>query len=386
MDIMVPPSRPMMAGLADLRPHRAGFRHLTSANVAVLNDLDHRAAEAGPALLATLCRRPGRRRRRPRSGLRRRPVDSRRLPPPVCDRRGPGVPLRGIRLDRHTHPRPGARRSGRNPAGTRCGCRPRPRPSEAGAAGRHAALAVVIDTFEQWTKRAGQLRAFDSRETEAQPLKSQLGVNGEAGRLVNVPDPDSGPTTDIARQGRPRAPGEAAGGPAVHPGVRPPDRARTRDWAGTAVASRGGLESARPPGSWEAGEGDPRPGRRGGSGPGRPPETAKGRGQERPHLMVSQANRTAGLRRRKGGARATRAGRLRRAGDGRNERGRRPPGPIASGEEVLGSGESEINGEATRRAVVADQEVGVAGSRARVTERHPSPLHAVWAIKEVGGV
>jgi hypothetical protein len=59
-------------------------------------------------------------------------------------------------------------------------------------------LAVVIDTFEQRTHRPERRqRAYYSGKKKAHTLKSQVGVDEETGRFVDVSDSAPGPTADI---------------------------------------------------------------------------------------------------------------------------------------------------------------------------------------------
>jgi hypothetical protein len=59
-------------------------------------------------------------------------------------------------------------------------------------------LAVVIDTFEQRTHRPQRRqRAYYSGKKKAHTLKSQVGVDEETGRFVDVSDSVPGPTADI---------------------------------------------------------------------------------------------------------------------------------------------------------------------------------------------
>jgi hypothetical protein len=59
-------------------------------------------------------------------------------------------------------------------------------------------LAVVIDTFEQRTHRPRRRqRAYYSGKKKAHTLKSQVGVDEESGRVVDVSDSVPGPTADI---------------------------------------------------------------------------------------------------------------------------------------------------------------------------------------------
>ena len=59
-------------------------------------------------------------------------------------------------------------------------------------------LAVVIDTFEQRTHRPKRRqRAYYSGKKKAHTLKSQVGVDEESGRVVDVSDSVPGPTADI---------------------------------------------------------------------------------------------------------------------------------------------------------------------------------------------
>src|SRR4051812_44175454 len=59
-------------------------------------------------------------------------------------------------------------------------------------------LAVVIDTFEQRTPRPRRRqRAYYSGKKKAHTLKSQVGVDEESGRVVDVSDSVPGPWADI---------------------------------------------------------------------------------------------------------------------------------------------------------------------------------------------
>jgi DDE superfamily endonuclease/Helix-turn-helix of DDE superfamily endonuclease len=59
-------------------------------------------------------------------------------------------------------------------------------------------LAVVIDSFEQRTHRPRRRqRAYYSGEKKAHTLKSQVGVDEESGRVVDVSDSVPGPWADI---------------------------------------------------------------------------------------------------------------------------------------------------------------------------------------------
>src|SRR3954467_8767162 len=59
-------------------------------------------------------------------------------------------------------------------------------------------LAVVIDTFEQRTHRPKRRqRAYDSGKKKAHTLKSQVTVDEESGRFVDVSDSVPGPWADI---------------------------------------------------------------------------------------------------------------------------------------------------------------------------------------------
>ena len=59
-------------------------------------------------------------------------------------------------------------------------------------------LAVVTDTFEQRTQRPRrQQRAYDSGQKKAHALKSQVAVDEETGRNVDVSDSVPGPWADI---------------------------------------------------------------------------------------------------------------------------------------------------------------------------------------------
>ena len=58
-------------------------------------------------------------------------------------------------------------------------------------------LAVVVDTFEQPTRRPRRRRAYDSGKKKRHTLKSQVGVDEETGRVVHVPPSVPGPGSDL---------------------------------------------------------------------------------------------------------------------------------------------------------------------------------------------
>ena len=64
-------------------------------------------------------------------------------------------------------------------------------------------LAVVIDTFEQRTHRpTRRQRAYDSGKEKAHTLKTQVGVDEETGRVVDVADSVPGPTAPASKAPR----------------------------------------------------------------------------------------------------------------------------------------------------------------------------------------
>jgi hypothetical protein len=195
----------MIARLANLRKHPSVFRHLTGLTVPAFDAL---AAEVVPAVEAahrTSLDRPGRERAVGAGGafglatadqvllaviwLRQYPTqevlgflfgvsDSTALRAvrrclPVLDRAG---------RDTMRMPDPGSGRRKKLPA----------------LLADTPGLAVVIDTFEQRTHRPRRRqRAYYSGKKKAHTLKSQVGVDEESGRVVDVSDSVPGPWADI---------------------------------------------------------------------------------------------------------------------------------------------------------------------------------------------
>src|SRR5438270_7513972 len=130
-------------------------------------------------------------------------------------------------------------------------------------------LAVVIDTFEQRTHRhQRRQRAYYSGKKRAHTLKSQVGVDEDSGRVVDVSDSVPGPWADIKLLKKSRLlkrlpegvggigdlayvgiadlhPGRLGAPPAGSPGGRP---ARPRTGGTTGRSAGGGSWSSTPSG------------------------------------------------------------------------------------------------------------------------------------------
>ena len=195
----------MIARLDTLRKHPTVFRHLTGLTVAVFDDL---AAEVVPAVEAAHREKLDRPDRRRAIGggddfdlatvdqllltvvwLRQYPTNevlgflfgvsdstasrARARCLPVLERAG---------KDTMRMPDPGAPRRKRLPA----------------LLADTPGLAVVIDSFEQRTQRPRRRqRAYYSGKKKAHTLKSQVAVDEESGRFVDVSDSAPGPWADI---------------------------------------------------------------------------------------------------------------------------------------------------------------------------------------------
>jgi hypothetical protein len=195
----------MIARLAALRKHPAVFRHLTGLTVATFDAL---AADVVPAVEAAHRRsldRPDRRRAIGAGGEFGLGTGDQVLLAVVWLRQYPtqevlgflfgvsdSTALRAVRRclpvleragkDAMRMPDPGPGRRKKLPA----------------LLADTPGLAVVIDTFEQRTHRPRRRqRAYYSGKKKAHTLKSQVGVDEESGRFVDVSDSVPGPWADI---------------------------------------------------------------------------------------------------------------------------------------------------------------------------------------------
>lgn len=195
----------MIARLAHLRKSPSVFRHLTGLTVAAFDAL---AADAAPAIDAahrTALARPDRQRAIGAGGEFGLATADQLLMTVVWLRQYPtqealgflfgvsdSTALRAVRRclpvlekagrDTMRMPDPGAGRRKRLPA----------------LLADTPGLAVVIDTFEQRTHRPKRRqRAYYSGKKKAHTLKSQVGVDEESGRFVDVSDSVPGPWADI---------------------------------------------------------------------------------------------------------------------------------------------------------------------------------------------
>jgi hypothetical protein len=195
----------MIARLANLRKHPSVFRHLTGLTVPAFDAL---AADVAPAVEAAHRKsldRPSRQRAVGAGGAFGLPTADQVLLTVVWLRQYPtqevlgflfgvsdSTALRAVRrclpvLDRAGRdtmrmPDPGPGRRKKLPA----------------VLADTPGLAVAIDTFEQRTHRPRRRqRAYYSGKKKAHTLKSQVGVDEESGRVVDVSDSVPGPWADI---------------------------------------------------------------------------------------------------------------------------------------------------------------------------------------------
>jgi hypothetical protein len=195
----------MIARLDHLRKHPAVFRHLTGLTVPTFEAL---AADVVPAVQAThraALDRPGRRRAIGAGGAFGLGTEDQVLMAVIWLRQYPtqevlgflfgvsdSTALRAVRRclpvleqagrDTMRMPDPGPGRRKKLPA----------------LLSDTPGLAVVIDTFEQRTHRPKRRqRAYYSGKKRAHTLKSQVGVDEETGRVVDVSDSVPGPWADI---------------------------------------------------------------------------------------------------------------------------------------------------------------------------------------------
>jgi hypothetical protein len=195
----------MIARLDSLRKHPSVFRHLTGLTIPAFDAL---AADVVPAVEAAHRKaldRPDRRRAIGAGGAFGLSPTDRVLLAVVWLRQYPTQEVLGFLF--------GVSDSTALRAARRC----LPAPEQAGrdtmrmpdpGAGRRKSLpallkdtpglAVVIDTFEQRTHRPRRRqRAYYSGKEKAHTLKSQVGVDEETGRVVDVSDSVPGPWADI---------------------------------------------------------------------------------------------------------------------------------------------------------------------------------------------
>lgn len=195
----------MIARLASLREHPSVFRHLTGLTVGAFDAL---AAEVVPALEAAhraALDRPDRERAVGAGGEFALGTADRLLAAVVWLRQYPTQEALGFLfgVSDSTAKRavdqcvPALERAGRDAM----------RMPDPGAGLRRKlpalladipGLAVVIDTFEQRTHRPGRRqRAYYSGKKKAHTLKSQVGVDEDTGRVVDVSETVPGPWADI---------------------------------------------------------------------------------------------------------------------------------------------------------------------------------------------
>jgi hypothetical protein len=195
----------MIARLAHLRAHPAVFRHLTGVTVAVFDDL---AAAVGPAVEAARAKalaRPDRHRAVGGGDTFDLSTADQLLLTVVWLRQYPTNETLGFLF--------GVSDSTASRARTRClpalaaAGRDTMRMPDPGAGRRKRlpalladtpGLAVVVDSFEQRTHRpARRQKAHYSGKKRAHTVKSQVAVDEETGRVVDVADSAPGPTADI---------------------------------------------------------------------------------------------------------------------------------------------------------------------------------------------
>jgi hypothetical protein len=195
----------MIARLDNLRKHPTVFRHLTGLTVPAFDALVADVAPAVEAAHRKALDRPGRRRAIGAGGAFELGTGNQVLLAVVWLRQYPtqevlgflfgvsdSTALRAVRRclpvleqagkDTMRMPDPGPGRRKQLPA----------------LLGDTPGLAVVIDTFEQRTHRPKRRqRAYYSGKKKAHTLKSQVGVDEESGRFVDVSDSVPGPWADI---------------------------------------------------------------------------------------------------------------------------------------------------------------------------------------------
>src|SRR5262245_50630510 len=196
---------PMIARLANLRKSPSVFRHLTGVTVGVFDELAGVVVPAVEAARRRALDRPGRRRAVGGGDTFDLPVADQVLLAVIWLRQYPTNEALGFLfgVSDSTASRaiarclPALEQAGRDTMRM-------PDPGRGRRKGRPAlladtpGLAVVIDTFEQRTHRPRRRqRAWYSGKKRAHTLKSQVGVDEESGRFVDVSDSVPGPMADI---------------------------------------------------------------------------------------------------------------------------------------------------------------------------------------------
>jgi DDE superfamily endonuclease len=195
----------MIARLANLRQHPAVFRHLTGLTVEVFDELAAEVVPAAESARRAALDRPGRRRAVGGGDTFDLPTADQVLLTVVWLRQYPTNEALGFLF--------GVSDSTASRARTRClpvlekAGRDAMRMPDPGVARRKRlpalrkdtpGLAVVIDSFEQRTQRPRRRqRAYYSGKKKAHTLKTQVAVDEESGRFVDVSDSVPGPWADI---------------------------------------------------------------------------------------------------------------------------------------------------------------------------------------------
>jgi hypothetical protein len=207
-----PRARPMIARLANLRKHPAVFRHLTGITVAVFDALAETAVPAVEAAHRKALDRPDRRRAVGGGDDFYLPLVDHLLATIVWLRQYPTQEVLGFLFgvsdstarraverclpvlekagkDTMRMPDPGRGRRKKLPALLK----------------DTPGLAVVIDSFEQRTQRPKRRqRAYYSGKKKAHTLKTQVAVDEDSGRIVDVSDSVPGRWADIKLLGKSR--------------------------------------------------------------------------------------------------------------------------------------------------------------------------------------
>jgi hypothetical protein len=207
-----PRARPMIARLANLRKHPAVFRHLTGITVAVFDALAETAVPAVEAAHRKALDRPDRRRAVGGGDDFDLPLVDHLLATIVWLRQYPTQEVLGFLFgvsdstarraverclpvlekagkDTMRMPDPGRGRRKKLPALLK----------------DTPGLAVVIDSFEQRTQRPKRRqRAYYSGKKKAHTLKTQVAVDEDSGRIVDVSDSVPGRWADIKLLGKSR--------------------------------------------------------------------------------------------------------------------------------------------------------------------------------------
>jgi hypothetical protein len=195
----------MIARLANLRRHPAVFRHLTGLTVEVFDELAAEVVPAAEAAHREALDRPGRRRAVGGGDTFDLTTADQLLLTVIWLRQYPTNEALGFLF--------GVSDSTASRARTRClpvlekagrDARRMPDPGQGRRRKLPAllretpGLAVVIDSFEQRTHRPRRRqRAYYSGKKKAHTLKSQVAVDEDSGRIVDVSDSVPGPWADI---------------------------------------------------------------------------------------------------------------------------------------------------------------------------------------------